>query len=70
MSSHTAGARRPLRIGHAFESSRLEPDLVAAAYEALLPCIRRPRCHSPAPEPSRGPLSTAEIPTTRRAAGA
>jgi hypothetical protein len=42
MPSHTAGTRRPLRIGHAFESSRLEPDLVAAAYEFLLPGIRRP----------------------------
>jgi hypothetical protein len=70
MPSHTAGNRRPLRIGQAFESSRLEPDLVAAAYEVLLPCIRRPRCHSPAPKSSRGQLSIAEISTTRRATGA
>jgi hypothetical protein len=42
MTRHRRRARPPLCIARGFERSRLEDQLVAAAYELTVPLIRRP----------------------------
>ena len=42
MAHHRHRARTPLDIARSFERSRLEDQLVAAAYEWTVPLVRRP----------------------------
>lgn len=42
MAHHRRRARPPLGITRCFERSRLEDQLVAAAYELTVPLVRRP----------------------------
>jgi hypothetical protein len=56
MAHHRRRARPPLGITRWFERSRLENELVAAAYELSVPLVRRtpPSWHADRPEMAGG----------------
>jgi hypothetical protein len=57
MAHHRRRARPPLGIARGFERSRLEDQLVAAAYELTVPLVRRPlssQWHAERPEMPAG----------------
>ncbi len=69
MTSLARRARNALKLERSCEVSRLEEEIIAAAYELATPLLRRPMPHPTTPGRQSAPTPVPEADRPRRQAG-